>query len=62
MLASRLIALSPQTFDRYDETLFGHLSGSIPIAEMGTVLRSLGQNPTVTELAALCEEVNAPAR
>mmetsp|Transcript_13242 Transcript_13242/g.31202 ORF Transcript_13242/g.31202 Transcript_13242/m.31202 type:complete len:196 (-) Transcript_13242:18-605(-) len=47
-----------KTFDRYDETLFNHLSGSIPIAEMGTVLRSLGQNPTVTELAALCEEVD----
>ncbi len=62
MLASRLFALSPQTFDRYDETLFNHLSGSIPIAEMGTVLRSLGQNPTVTELAALCEEVKTAAR
>ena len=26
---------------------------------MGTVLRSIGQNPTETELAALCEEVKA---
>merc|ERR1711943_56283 len=25
---------------------------------MGTVLRSLGQNPTEAELAALCEEVD----
>merc|ERR1740117_2746673 len=46
------------TFDRYDETLFGHATGSIPIADMGTVLRSLGQNPTEAELAALCEEVD----
>ena len=28
---------------------------------MGTVLRSIGQNPTETELAALCEEVRAAA-
>merc|ERR1711887_238537 len=33
-------------------------TGSIPIADMGTVLRSLGQNPTEAELAALCEEVD----
>merc|ERR1712021_268018 len=33
-------------------------TGAIPIADMGTVLRSLGQNPTQTELAALCEEVD----
>merc|ERR1711981_1203000 len=32
-------------------------TGSIPIADMGTVLRSLGQNPTEAELAALMEEV-----
>merc|ERR1712091_247969 len=30
-------------------------TGSIPIADMGTVLRSLGQNPTEAELAALVE-------
>jgi len=47
-----------KTFDRYDETLFGHTTGSIPIADMGKVLRSIGQNPTQTELAALCEEVD----
>lgn len=62
MLASRLATLSPQTFDRYGETLFGHPIGSIPVAEMGTVLRSIGQNPTETELANLCEEVKAAAR
>merc|ERR1711908_144563 len=33
-------------------------TGSIPIADMGTVLRSLGQNPTEAELAALVEEVD----
>merc|ERR1712093_549339 len=33
-------------------------TGAIPIADMGTVLRSLGQNPTEAELAALCEEVD----
>merc|ERR1711934_511105 len=33
-------------------------TGSIPIADMGTVLRSLGQNPTEAELAALMEEVD----
>merc|ERR1712159_717926 len=33
-------------------------SGMIPIADMGTVLRSLGQNPTEAELAALVEEVD----
>ena len=53
MPASRFAPLSPQTFDRYDETLFGHTTGSIPIADMGKVLRSIGQNPTQTELAAL---------
>merc|ERR1711904_143111 len=31
-------------------------TGSIPIADMGTVLRSLGQNPTEAELAALVDE------
>ena len=62
MPASRCAPLSPQTFDRYDETLFGHATCSIPIADMGTVLRSVGQNPTQTELAALCEEVKAAAR
>merc|ERR1712144_7350 len=34
-------------------------TGSIPIADMGTVLRSLGQNPTEAELQALMEEVDA---
>merc|ERR1712216_960806 len=33
-------------------------TGSIPIADMGTVLRSLGQNPTEAELAALVEMVD----
>merc|ERR1711881_278146 len=33
-------------------------TGAIPIGDMGTVLRSLGQNPTEAELAALCEEVD----
>merc|ERR1719331_266950 len=33
-------------------------TGSIPVADMGTVLRSLGQNPTEAELAALVEEVD----
>merc|ERR1712057_154682 len=33
-------------------------TGSIPIADMGTVLRSLGQNPTEAELQALMEEVD----
>merc|ERR1712022_65291 len=33
-------------------------TGAIPIADMGTVLRSLGQNPTEAELAALVEEVD----
>merc|ERR1711871_1524424 len=33
-------------------------TGSIPIADMGTVLRSLGQNPTEAELSALVEEVD----
>merc|ERR1711907_327753 len=33
-------------------------TGSIPIADMGTGLRSLGQNPTEAELAALVEEVD----
>merc|ERR1712093_822286 len=33
-------------------------TGSIPIGDMGTVLRSLGQNPTEAELAALMEEVD----
>merc|ERR1712075_43141 len=33
-------------------------TGAIPIADMGTVLRSLGQNPTEAELAALMEEVD----
>merc|ERR1719398_261534 len=33
-------------------------TGAIPISDMGTVLRSLGQNPTEAELAALVEEVD----
>merc|ERR1711906_18437 len=33
-------------------------TGAIPIADMGTVLRSLGQNPTEAELQALMEEVD----
>merc|ERR1739848_404716 len=33
-------------------------TGAIPIGDMGTVLRSLGQNPTEAELAALMEEIN----
>merc|ERR1711959_155225 len=33
-------------------------TGSIPIADMGTVLRYLGQNPTEAELQALMEEVD----
>merc|ERR1712057_14362 len=33
-------------------------TGSIPLSDMGTVLRSLGQNPTEAELAALMEEVD----
>merc|ERR1719359_164811 len=33
-------------------------TGYIPIADMGTVLRSLGQNPTEAELQALVEEVD----
>merc|ERR1712017_31462 len=33
-------------------------TGAIPIGDMGTVLRSLGQNPTEAELAALVEEVD----
>merc|ERR1711998_63310 len=33
-------------------------TGSIPIGDMGTVLRSLGQNPTEAELAALMVEVD----
>merc|ERR1711871_1757640 len=33
-------------------------TGSIPIADMGTVLRSLCQNPTEAELSALIEEVD----
>merc|ERR1712205_288592 len=33
-------------------------TGSIPVADMGTVLRSLGQNPTGAELAALVEQVD----
>merc|ERR1712072_1244199 len=31
-------------------------TGAIPIGDMGTVLRSLGQNPTEAELSALMEE------
>ena len=42
-----------QNFNLFDKKR----TGSIPIADMGTVLRSLGQNPTEAELAALCEEV-----
>merc|ERR1712093_800367 len=33
-------------------------TGAIPISDMGTVLRSLGQNPTEAELQALMEEVD----
>merc|ERR1711934_1334996 len=33
-------------------------TGAIPIGDMGTVLRSLGQNPTEAELVALMEEVD----
>merc|ERR1712097_233071 len=33
-------------------------TGAILIADMGTVLRSLGQNPTEAELGALIEEVD----
>merc|ERR1712230_59806 len=33
-------------------------TGSIPLSDMGTVLRSLGQNPTQAELQALMEEVD----
>merc|ERR1719473_913639 len=33
-------------------------TGSMPIADMGTVLRSLGQTPTEAELQALMEEVD----
>merc|ERR1712072_1458001 len=33
-------------------------TGSIPLPDMGTVLRSLGQNPTEAELQALMEEVD----
>merc|ERR1712006_9333 len=33
-------------------------TGAIPIADMGTVLRPLGQNPTEAELQALMEEVD----
>merc|ERR1711900_87018 len=33
-------------------------TGSIPLSDMGTVLRSLGQNPTEAELQALMEEVD----
>merc|ERR1712205_70161 len=33
-------------------------TGAIPIGDMGTVLRSLGQNPTEAELSALMEEVD----
>merc|ERR1711934_1317076 len=33
-------------------------TGAIPIGDIGTVLRSLGQNPTEAELAALMEEVD----
>ncbi len=42
-----------QNFNLFDKKR----TGSIPIADMGTVLRSLGQNPTEAELAALMEEV-----
>merc|ERR1711959_209738 len=34
-------------------------TGSIPLSDMGTVLRSLGQNPTEAELQALMDEVDA---
>merc|ERR1719247_563140 len=34
-------------------------TGAIPIGDMGTVLRSLGQNPTEAELQALMDEVDA---
>merc|ERR1711934_834345 len=37
-------------------------TGAIPIGDMGTVLRSLGQNPTEAELAALMEEVDKDKR
>merc|ERR1711988_1080941 len=33
-------------------------TGAIPIGDMGTVLRSLGQDPTEAELSALMEEVD----
>merc|ERR1712167_201191 len=33
-------------------------TGAIPVGDMGTVLRSLGQNPTEAELSALMEEVD----
>merc|ERR1712054_248320 len=33
-------------------------TGSIPLSDMGTVLRSLGQNPTEAELQALMDEVD----
>merc|ERR1712225_230603 len=33
-------------------------TGSIPLSDMGAVLRSLGQNPTEAELQALMEEVD----
>merc|ERR1712017_50582 len=33
-------------------------TGSIPLSDMGTVLRSLGQTPTEAELQALMEEVD----
>merc|ERR1711934_616429 len=33
-------------------------TGAIPIGDMGTVLRSLGQNPTEAELQALMDEVD----
>merc|ERR1711934_789032 len=44
---------------RKNFNLFGKKrTGAIPIGDMGTVLRSLGQNPTEAELAALMEEVD----
>ena len=44
-----------QNFNLFDKKR----TGSIPIADMGTVLRSLGQNPTEAELQDMINEVDA---
>ncbi len=36
-----------------------HLVGSIPISQLGRIMRSLGLNPTDRELQVICNEIDA---